>query len=231
MRRSWILVPRPRVSKSRPVAIGSSVPQCPTFFIWRRRRTIATTSCDVIPAALSTSRTPSGVAVNDMANLFQNFVLNFGQRSAHPGAGRQLVAASAEFLADRANVRGLRFGTHTDPHPGVGQFFEEHGDNDALDRADMIDESFVVLRPDAQFRRHLQTQAKTGDLPPAFKPHRPEELAQEFGPAAWITFVKQLAHAAHIHAAAEKLRANLERARRRVRVLKRAGICRDGDEE
>src|SRR6476469_10423270 len=114
IRRSWIFVPRPRVRRRRPVAMGSSVPQCPTFFICKRRRTIATTSCEVIPAALSTSRTPSGVAVNDIANLLQNFCFNLGQRSAHSRPGRQLVSAAAEFLADGTNVGGLGLGTHAD---------------------------------------------------------------------------------------------------------------------
>src|SRR5207245_1991459 len=100
--------PRPKARRSRPVAMGSRVPQWPTFFIWRRRRTIATTSCDVIPGALSTRRTPSGVAVNDMANLLHHSLLDVGQASADPRTGRQLVAASAEFLADRADVRRVR---------------------------------------------------------------------------------------------------------------------------
>src|SRR3954471_16307018 len=112
MRRSWILVPRPRVSKSKPVAIGSSVPQWPTFFIWRRRRTIATTSCDVIPAALSTRSTPSGVAVNDIADLLENFTFDFGKSSADPCPGRELVPAAAELRTDRADIRALGFRPH-----------------------------------------------------------------------------------------------------------------------
>src|SRR3954468_23704903 len=116
IRRSWIFVPRPSVRRSRPVAIGSSVPQCPTFFICRRRRTIATTSCEVIPAALSTSSTPSGVAVNDTTDLLQHFFFALRQRAARASAGRQFVSAAAKFFADRAHISGVRFRTHAYAH-------------------------------------------------------------------------------------------------------------------
>src|SRR3954454_17330595 len=124
--RSWILVPRPSVCSSRPVAIGSRVPQCPTFFICRRRRTIATTSCEVIPAALSTRRTPSGVAVNTIANLLQDFFFHLSQRAADSRARRELVPAAAELFANSAHVRRIGFRSHADPHLALGQFLEEH---------------------------------------------------------------------------------------------------------
>src|SRR4051812_47668060 len=164
MSRSWIFVPRPRVRRRSPVAIGSRVPQCPTFFICRRRRTIATTSCEVIPAALSTRRTPSGVAVNDMANLLQHFLFNLGKRAAHPGAGRESVSAAAKFLADRTNIGRIRFRTHAHPHFGFRQLFQENGNDHAFNGADMIDQPFVVLRLCLEGCGGFQTQAETGNF-------------------------------------------------------------------
>src|SRR5438309_6862868 len=101
MSKSWILVPRPIVSSNKPVAIGSRVPQCPIFLISSLRRTKATTSCDVIPSALSTNKTPSGVAIDDFTNCLQDFLFDFGQRSAHARARGQRVPASTELHADR----------------------------------------------------------------------------------------------------------------------------------
>src|ERR1700738_4933711 len=138
------------VSRSRPVAIGSSVPQWPIFLISSLRRTIATTSCEVIPAALSTSRTPSGVAVNDIANLLQDFFFHFRQRTAHAGAGRKFVPASAEFLANRADICRIRFRAHAHADFPVHQLFKENRDDDSLDRAQMIDQALVILRPRVQ---------------------------------------------------------------------------------
>src|SRR2546423_10669932 len=52
-------VARPITSGSTPVAIGSSVPRCPTFLVCASRRMRLTTSWDVHPDGLSTTITPS----------------------------------------------------------------------------------------------------------------------------------------------------------------------------
>src|SRR4051794_1580757 len=52
-------VTRPSPTNSTPVAPGSSVPACPTRFCPKIPRHLATTSCDVHPAALSTTTSPS----------------------------------------------------------------------------------------------------------------------------------------------------------------------------
>src|SRR5258706_10683242 len=55
-------VARPRSRTRSPVAKGSSVPACPIRETPKARRAARTTSCDVMPAGLSTSRSPSVAA-------------------------------------------------------------------------------------------------------------------------------------------------------------------------
>src|SRR6185503_11610465 len=107
-------VPRLTVSKSRPVAIGSSVPQWPIFLVPICRRASATTSCDVIPSALSTSRTPSGDAgaLNGVTSFLQNFFFNFRQCSLHARTCSEGVTAAAKLLANPAYIHAFVLGTH-----------------------------------------------------------------------------------------------------------------------
>src|SRR5262249_59497942 len=100
----------------------------------------ATRSCDVIPSALSTSRTPSGEgALNGFTSFLQDSFLDFCQRSAHARTGSECVPATAKFLANRAYIHPFVFGTHANPHLSVGKLFEKHSDDHAVDCAEMID--------------------------------------------------------------------------------------------
>src|SRR6266705_133601 len=149
MSKSWAFVPRPTVIRSKPVAIGSSVPQWPTLLIWSLRRISATTSCEVIPSALSTSRTPSGVGFKDFTNFLQDFLFDFSERPAYARARRESMPATAKLLADGTNVDGIAFRTHADAHLAVGQFFEEDGNDHTANRAEMVDQPFVVFGKNA----------------------------------------------------------------------------------
>src|SRR5213075_877470 len=135
--KSCTFVPRPTVSRSSPVAIGSRVPQWPILLIPSFRRATATTSCDVIPSALSTSRTPSGEAgaLNGFTSFLQNFFFRFRQRSAHARPGSECVPAAAKFLTNRAYIHAFVFGTHADAHLSVGKFLEKHSDDNTVNCA------------------------------------------------------------------------------------------------
>src|SRR5947199_771855 len=146
MSKSWTFVPRPTVSRSKPVAMGSSVPQWPTLLISSLRRTNATTSCDVIPAALSTSRTPSGVALDCCTGLFHDFFLYFRQCPANARPGGEDMAATTKLCANRADIERFIFRAHADAHFSIGQFFEENGHDHTANCAQMIDQPFVVFR-------------------------------------------------------------------------------------
>src|ERR1700730_10783164 len=115
------------------------------FLVPSFRRASATTSCDVISAALSTSRMPSGSALNNVTNFLQNLFFHFADAPANACAGSQCVTAAAELLANRANIDGFVFRSHTDAQLAVRQFFEENGNDHAPDCAEMIDQSLVVF--------------------------------------------------------------------------------------
>src|SRR5438552_10243235 len=171
MSKSWTFVPRPTVIKSRPVAMGSSVPQWPTFLISSLRRTRATTSCEVIPSALSTSRTPSGVAVNDVTNRLQNALLYFTQSTTNPGAGCECMSAAAKFLADGANIHRFTLGPHAHADFAVSEFFKKNRHDDPANGANMIDQSFIILRQDAEVGGNFDAKTETGDASIAFEAH------------------------------------------------------------
>src|SRR5438046_8374830 len=139
MSKSWTFVPRPIVKRSKPVAIGSRVPQWPTFFISSFRRTSATTSCEVIPSALSTSRTPSRVGLNDVTNFLQNIPFDFGECSAHACARREARTPAAKFLTDGTDINGITFRAHADTYLAAGRFFANGGEHRGPGRAKVID--------------------------------------------------------------------------------------------
>src|SRR5207248_9673394 len=127
------------VSSSKPVAIGSSVPQWPIFLVASFRRASATTSWDVMPSALSTSSTPSGFALKDSTSFLQNLSFDLGEASANTGASGQSMPAATEFLANRANIDRFIFRTHADTHFAVSQFFKKDRNDNAANCPEMID--------------------------------------------------------------------------------------------
>src|SRR3954469_6412697 len=94
MRKRWTRVARPTSTSSRPVANGSSVPAWPTLTPAPScRRTRATTSCDVTPAGLSTSRTPSALEL--LGKLAAQEVDELREPEVGREAGRAAVPAAA----------------------------------------------------------------------------------------------------------------------------------------
>jgi hypothetical protein len=46
---------------------------------------------------------------------------------------------AAKFLTDGTDINGITFRAHADTYFAVGQFFEKDGDDNAADRAKVID--------------------------------------------------------------------------------------------
>src|SRR5205809_2147508 len=149
--------------------MGSSVPQWPAFLIPSLRRTSATTSCEVIPCALSTRRTPSGVGFKDVTNFLQGSFFDFGERATHARARRESVSSAPKFLADYADIHSVAFRAHADAHFAFGQFFEEDSNDNATNRAQMIDQAFVVFGKNASSAAVLILRLKLATRPPHSK--------------------------------------------------------------
>src|SRR5436190_10460064 len=118
------LVPRPRTMMSRPVALGSSVPQWPTFLMRNWRRMASTTSWEVGPLGLSMSRAPSSAVNSCMAGSARGVDRRFdgghnaalgGERAAdNTCAGRGGMTAAPELATNVADVHFGAFGAKAD---------------------------------------------------------------------------------------------------------------------
>src|SRR2546430_9938308 len=93
---------------------------------------------------------PSGSALNDFTNFLQNLFFDFGKTSANARAGSKTMAATTELPANRADVDGFVFRTHTHPHFALGKFFENDGDDHAANRAKRIDQTVVASTRNTQ---------------------------------------------------------------------------------
>src|SRR5689334_4412910 len=169
-----------------------------------------------MPSALSTSRTPSGVAVNDVTDCLHYPLLDFGKRPAHTSPGRQGMAASTEFLTDGTNVDRRIFRAHTDADFAVEEFFEKNSDNYTADGADMIDQALVILGNHSELCGGGETETKARDLATCLEAHRAEQLTEKLHATARIVFIELLADASDLNASTNELRCYFQRSCRRV---------------
>src|SRR4051812_38530726 len=185
MRNRCARVARPSRTSRTPVANGSSVPAWPTLTALRpprSRRMRATTSCDVTPAGLSTTRTPD-VPASTPASLIElrgdlaaqeGHELVVGQLR---GEARRLpVPAATARAGDDADVNGRVGGPQRDLRPArasrVGQLARERGHLRAGDRAEVVDDALGVGLLGAGLGVVLAAQAAQRQPPVVEAPHR-----------------------------------------------------------
>src|ERR1700748_1422771 len=102
MKNRWERVARPTSTSSNPVANGSRVPAWPTLVPRGSvRRIRATTSCEVTPAGLSTSNTPSSEL---LCNLRAQELDQRGEVEVGGEPGGAPVSAAAARARDPGHV-------------------------------------------------------------------------------------------------------------------------------
>src|SRR3954447_23732490 len=148
MRKRCTRVARPTSTSSRPVANGSSVPAWPTFTPRpSRRRTPSTTSWEVIPAGLSTRRTPSSELAG---NLGPQDLDQLGIAEVGRDPGRAPVPAAAGRAGDARDVDAVVGRAQRDlaarrAAVAVGaQLAYEPGHGGALDGAQVVHDALGV---------------------------------------------------------------------------------------
>src|ERR1700758_2934330 len=113
-----------------------------------------------MPAALSTSRTPSGVVLDCCTSLFYDLFLYLRQCAATARPRRENMTATTKLLANRADIDRIVFRTHAHAHFSISQFFEENCHHDAANRAQVIDQPFIIFWKDAQLDRYCLAQTQ-----------------------------------------------------------------------
>src|SRR4051812_36012539 len=105
------------------------------------RRIRATTSCEVGPAGLSTTNSPS---IDRAFNLLDERLLQRVDPAGDRAAGGVLVAATAVLLGDRADV-DLALRAHADAILVALNLLEEHDGEDFLDGQRQVDQPLGVF--------------------------------------------------------------------------------------
>src|SRR5262245_29153250 len=181
-------VARPSTMTSKPVACGSSVPQCPAFLILNPRRRDSTTSCEVGPAGLSTSNAPSSGENSSIPSACPSErALDLPDHATlrREGAARNScacggrVASSTKSLRDFVYTHLLALGTEAYAGQFRFQFLEHACHNNRFDGADVIDQPFRVILPSPGAREIGFLQPEVGDLVLLSQPELVQDALQQ----------------------------------------------------
>src|SRR5688572_28487173 len=116
------------------------------------------------------------------------------------------MAAAAKARADPADIGCELFGAQADTHFSLVELFKKCRNGHSADRADMIDQSFIVFGQRADFRRSAARERDTGHLVVGGKAQSVEQSAQELEAAPWVALIHFLREIRNVHARPDELR-------------------------
>jgi hypothetical protein len=141
------------------------------------------------------------------------------------------MAAAAELRGDFVHVHLVAFGAQADARQFGFDFLKDAGDDDRLDGADVVNESFrvVAFRAGAgEIGRLSQNQAiwrSCGQAEPAVNMFEQPRARER------IRLINLVANFGEVRAARDEFRAGVKRAGPRRGILKRAGVGGNGGEQ
>src|SRR5579884_2802486 len=232
---------------SRPVALGSSVPQWPTFLRRNVLRIASTTSCEVGPAGLSIRSAPSNGSNSCMANrgkfgrLFRRVQRFFyggddppldGQRwSGNPRACSSTMAASAKERRNLVHVHLLAFGTQANARQFGRDFLEKTRDDHRFNRADMVNQPFRVIGLCTGPGIILLLQPEISDLVIMRQAEIVIDMLEQFRARERIRLIDFVADFGKVRATFDKIAGNIVSAGAGAGILERAGVGGNGGEQ
>lgn len=128
-----------------------------------------------------------------------------GERAGHTDASGASVAATVEELGELGAVYGVVLGTEGDANFFVWEFFEEGGDDDALDGSDVVDHVLGVLGFEAEGVFDGHGEVPVGDRAVVFQFEGVEQGAEEFDFAVGLVIVGEGVDGADVNTAPDEV--------------------------
>ena len=147
-------------------------------------------------------------------------------RTLHRAAGCILVPAAPETLSDGSDI-DVALRSQADAIFVAGDLLEEDHRPDLVDRERHVHQTFGVVVGAASPAGHRVIQIQRGDVGRRVDFHGGHHHADETQSTETNAVVQLSRHAHRIHTGFERLSADLERARRNARIVKRSGVGQD----
>src|SRR5437867_2582800 len=171
---------------------------------------------------------------NGVEGAFQgrdDFALHRNGFAGNARASSRRMAASTELGGNLIDVHLLTLRAQTDPGQFRFDFFEDTGNHDRGNGADVIDQPFRVAALSARASEVGFFEPKVGDLIFVCEMEMAVNMFQQPGAGQRVGLIDLIADFGQVRTAVDQLARHMITARTCARILKRAGISRNGGEK